>query len=214
MDQNLTTEKKIVNIDSIIANEWNPNRMSDFIYQKMKKTISEKGLFGSIICRPLAGCYQILDGEHRWKACKELGFKEIPIEVSVNEISDQDTKFWTVYFNNTKGKDDIEKISEIFKSLDAGQSQLLPFTEDEIKHTKELFAFDFSKYETSEPQIPDDEFAKILSLKFSQSEWKVVEDGISHAKSEGYSPKQWFMIMLQKYLRSCGILSGFIDVVK
>ena len=209
----LVTEKKIVAIDSIIPNPYNPNKMSDFIYDRMKKTIAEKGLFGSIICRPLAGCYQILDGEHRWKACKELGYKELPIEVSVEEISDQETRFWTIYFNNTKGKDDIEKVVEIFNSLEAGQEQLLPFTDDEIKNTKDLFAFDFSQYETNNPEIPSDSMVQILSFKFTEDEWKIVQDGVLHAKQDGKVPKQWFMIMLQKYLRENNIKSGFFDIV-
>ncbi len=205
----LQTEKKIVDIDSIVANPWNPNVMTDSIFQKMKLTIEDKGLFGSIIVRPFAGCYQILDGQHRWKACKELGYKELPVECSVTEISDSDTKFWTIYFNNTKGKDDIEKRSQIFEALDAGQSQLLPFTEDEIKNEKELFKFDFSQYETKDPGISEDVFVQILSLKFSHDEWKVVQDGITHAKGENQNEKQWFMVMLGQYLRSKSIRSGF-----
>ncbi len=207
--QKLQTEKKIVDIDSIVSNPYNPNVMTDSIFQKMKLTIQDKGLFGSIIVRPFAGCYQILDGEHRWKACKELGYKELPVECSVNEISDSDTKFWTVYFNNTKGKDDIEKRSKIFESLDAGQSQLLPFTEEEIRHEKELFKFDFSQYETKDPGIPSDTLVQILSFKFTDDEWKVVQDAIQFAKSEGQNEKQWFMIILGQYLRSKGIKSGF-----
>lgn len=38
----LVTEKKIVPIDWIIPNPWNPNKMSDFIYQRMKDTIKKK----------------------------------------------------------------------------------------------------------------------------------------------------------------------------
>ena len=204
-------EIKIVRlkIDDLIPTEENPNKMSDFIYQRMKDTIKEKGLFGSIICRPKAGQFQILDGEHRWKACKELGMTELPIEVSVEEISDQETKFWTLYFNNTKGKDDIEKVVQIFNEIDAGQAQLLPFTEDEIKNTKDLFNFDFSQYETTEVEVPEDELPRIFSLNFTENEWIVLQEALNHVKSQNKSNKQWFMIMLGQYLRENGIRSGF-----
>lgn len=211
--QKLVTEKKIVLIDYIIPNEYNPNQMSDFIYGRMKETIKEKGLFGSIICRPLAGMYQILDGEHRWKACKELGYTELPIEVSVNEMSDQDVKFWTLYFNNTRGKDDIEKVAQIFNEIDIGQAQLLPFTEDEIENTKALFKFDFSQYENKDVEVPVDELPRVFSLSFTENEWIVLQEAFDHVKTQNKSNKQWFMLMLGEYLRKNGIRSGFEETI-
>lgn len=212
--EKLTTEKLVVDINQVIPNQWNPNSMSEFIYGRMKKTIEDKGLFGSIICRRNAGYYQILDGEHRWKACKELGYKQIPIEVSVKDLSDEEVKFWTLYFNNTKGKDDVEKVAKILNEIDGGQAQLLPFTDEEIKNTKDLFAFDFSQYETSKGDVAEDIMAQVLSFKFTDEEWIPVQEALNRAKDDGYVPKQWFMIMLQKYLREQGVLSGFTSLVK
>lgn len=145
-NRKLVTEKRIVPIDNVVANPFNPNKQTEWIFNKMKETIESKGLFGSIIVHEFAGVYQILDGEHRWKACKELGWKEIPVEVSP-ELPENDVKFWTIYFNNTHGKDDIEKRAKIFEQMDNGQAQLLPFSEDQIKNEKELFKFDFSQYD-------------------------------------------------------------------
>lgn len=159
----LATEKRIVKIDDIVANPYNPNKMSDYIFQKMKETIASKGLFGAIYVREMAGVYQILDGEHRWKACKELGWKEIPVEVAIGEMEESDVKFWTIYFNNTHGKDDIQKRAKLYEQMDQGQAQLLPFTEEEIKNEKELFKFDFSKYEQKQ-EISKDKKASIISL--------------------------------------------------
>lgn len=210
--EKLVTEKKVVSVNQIIVNPWNPNRQSDIIFQKMKKTIDEKGLFGSIIVRPYLGGYQILDGEHRFKACKELGYTKIPVECSVKEISDSDTKFWTLYFNNTKGKDDIEKVAQIFETLDEGQAQLLPFSEDEIRNTKELFKFDFAQYEKTDPEIPENEFVKILSFKLSQDEWKAVEQVFMYAKQEKLSEKQIFMLMLREYMQFRALIPFHIAV--
>jgi len=194
----LTTEKIVVNIDDVMPNSFNPNKMSDFIYEKMKATIKEKGLFGSIIVRRYFGRYQILDGEHRWKACKELGWEQIPVECSINEVSDSDTKFWTLYFNNTKGKDDIEKVAQIFETLEQGQSQLLPYTEDEIRNTKELFKFDFAQYQTNDPGLQN-EIPHVLSFKFTEEEWKMIERVMEYVKKEEKTEKQWFMDMLDLY---------------
>ena len=196
----LVTEKKVVPIDLIVTNPWNPNVMSGFMFEKMKKTIEEKGLFGSIIVRKHLGFYQILDGEHRYKACKELGWKELPVECSIDDVSDSDTRFWTLYFNNTKGKDDVEKVANIFEQLELGQEQLLPFTEDEIRNTKELFKFDFSKYETSLVENVKEQ-TNVLAFKFNNEEWKLVQKAIQLAKEENQTEKDMFMGMLFNYLQ-------------
>jgi ParB-like chromosome segregation protein Spo0J len=149
-NKKLATEKMVVSINNLRPNPYNPNKMSEYVYEKMKQTIKEKGLFGSIYVRPSAGIYEILDGEHRTKACKELGYTEIPVEVAIDEMSELDVKFWTIYFNNTHGKDDIEKRARLYEEMESGQAQLLPFTEEEITHEKELFKFDFDQYNHQE----------------------------------------------------------------
>lgn len=145
-NRKLVTEKRIVKIGDVVANPFNPNKQTEWIFNKMKETIESKGLFGSIIVHEFAGVYQILDGEHRWKACKELGWSEIPVEVSP-QLEESDVKFWTIYFNNMHGKDDIEKRAKLYEEIDEGQAQLLPFSEEQIKNEKELFKFDFSQYD-------------------------------------------------------------------
>ncbi len=196
----LATEKITIPIDKVIKNFWNPNQMSKAVFEKMKQTIKDKGLFGSIICRKYGEKYQILDGEHRMKACLELGWTELPVECATDEMSDQDVQFWTIYFNNTRGKDDIEKRSKILENLALGQAQLLPWTEQEIENEKALFKFDFSQYESKEQIVPADQLTKVISFKFTEDEWKVVQEALTFAKEEKQEPKQWFMISLGRYL--------------
>lgn len=161
-NKKLATEKRIVKIDDIVPNPWNPNKQSDYIFQKMKETIQSKGLFGSIYVHEYAGIYQILDGEHRWKACQELGWKEMPVEVS-QELPESEVKFWTIYFNNTRGKDDIEKRAKLYEEMDNGQAQLLPFSEEQMTNEKELFKYDFSQYEKRK-EISQDKKVNAISL--------------------------------------------------
>lgn len=198
--ENFSTTKKVVSIDLVIPNPWNPNVQSEHMFKKGVQSVEEFGMLGSILVREKAGCYEILDGEHRYRYAKELGYKEIPIE-SIGELDDARAKVLTVMMNNLRGKDDIEKRSAIYESLSEGQLQLLPFTRDEIENEKKLFKFDFSQYQTTDPGIPADSLVKILSFKFTEDEWKVVEKGISIAKQDGYNEKQWFMGMLQNHLQ-------------
>ncbi len=182
----LSTKKIMVDIDLIIANPWNPNKMNDFIFQKMKQTIEKEGLFGSIYVRPLAGMYEILDGEHRVKACKELGYTELPVECS-EEMTEKEVKFWTIYFNNTRGKDDIEKRSKLLNEIDAGQAQLLPMTDEEFENEKALFHFDFSQFDKQEEikEKKDEAIVQIIVPRDVLTLWKkTIEVGKKFEKTD------------------------------
>jgi len=165
----------------------------------LKDTIQKEGLFGSIICRRYGNKFQILDGEHRMKACKELGWTDLPVECAKNEMTNQEVQFWTIYFNNTRGKDDIEKRSKILEGLEEGQAQLLPFTAEEIENEKALFKFDFAQYKPSDDTVVND-LNHVLSLKFNAEEWVKVSEAMEYAIQEKLNPKQWFLVQAGLYL--------------
>lgn len=173
------TTKIVVPIDSVRPNPKNPNVMSKTMFEKAKKIFEEKGMFGSIIVREhdVDGYYEILDGEHRWKIAKELGWTEIPVE-NGGKLSDQEMKFWTVAFNNTHGGDDQFKLGELFSEIDAGQQQLLPWTQEEINNTKKLVSFDFSQYD-KESELPERTPGQLVVLPFNAEEavvWNKAKD--------------------------------------
>lgn len=208
---NFTTTRKRVPIHHITPNQWNPNVQSDKMFSKGIASVKEFGLMGSILVRENLGFYEILDGEHRWRYAKELGYTEMDVD-SLGEISNDRAKILTVLLNNLRGKDDIEKRAAIYESLNAGQLQLLPFSDEEIENEKNLFKFDFSQYDITEPELNPEEMLHILSFKFSDIEWTILQEALALVKSEKKTEKQWFMSILQTYLRTKGILSGFVDL--
>ena len=196
---NFTTTKIIVPIDSVVNNPWNPNVESKVVYESIKETIKQKGLVGTITVREQLGYYQIINGEHRWRICKELGWKEIPVE-NMGEISDTEAYFWTLKLNET-GKNDVEKLAKLYGEMSDGQLSLLGSTKEEIQNTKNLFKFDFAQYQTTDPGIPADTMAHILSFKFTDEEWLVVQKALEIVKKDKETEKQWFMQMLQHFLQ-------------
>lgn len=163
------TTKKVILIDEVMPNPWNPNVQDKGLYEKNKKQIEALGFFGSIIAREYFGRYQILDGEHRWKIAKELGYTEIPVEIVVGPMSDSQAKFHTVNFNNSRGKDDIFKRAQIFQEMDAGQQELLPFSAEEIENEKQLITFDFAQYD-KESDLPQRSPGMLVVLPFNAEE--------------------------------------------
>ena len=157
------TEEKVVPIDNVFPNKWNPNQQNEKIFKKLKKNIKEVGFVVPVLVREIGDeVYEIIDGEHKWRAAQELGYEEIKIS-NMGEVSDNLAKVLTINMNNIKGEDDLIKRAEILKSLEDGQLSLLPFDKDEIREELELLDFDFDKYETD--QISQEEHTENIFQK-------------------------------------------------
>lgn len=73
---------EVIAIDELVPNVYNPNRQSEHEFQLLLLSIKEHGFTQPILAlRELdaQGCHVIVDGEHRWKAAKELGLVTVPV---------------------------------------------------------------------------------------------------------------------------------------
>lgn len=207
---NFKTTKLEVEIDQIRPNPWNPNVQDKKMFEKEKKSITELGFLGSILVRDhiIPGYYEILDGEHRWKAAKELGYTKMQIE-TIGKILDDEAKLLTILINNLRGKDDVFKRAKILEALEEGQLSLLPFTEEEIENEKRFVQFDFSQYDkASEDDSESNQFGKVIVLQFSQEEgavWQLAKEeltkrGIVNEKNKKKQDVQMAMKLIQNFL--------------
>lgn len=195
---NFKTNKIKVPINNVLPNPWNPNSQTKEMFEKEVSSIKELGLLGSILVREKAGCYEILDGEHRWKACKELNYTEIQVE-NMGEIDDSQAKLLTVMLNNLRGKDDIEKRAKIYEQLSAGQLSLLPFSEEQIENEKRLFKFDFAQYD-KQKEVSQKSKDLYIGLPVSQpiyDMWHECLDVCNYGKQD---KEQMLEIMMKHYL--------------
>ena len=184
------TVKKLVKIEDIFPNKWNPNIQSNDMFQKEIESIKKFGFVQPILVREKDDIHEIIDGYHRWLACKELKFEEIPVEC-IGEISESVAKILTINLNNLRGQDDILKRAEILKTLSAGQLTLLPFDEEQIKSEIKLLDFDFSQFNnddtTSEEklEVPIErmkQIGQILEQIYSKTRSKPLRVAIEHYK--------------------------------
>lgn len=198
---NFKTTKKQVNIDHIVPNPWNPNVQNEAMFQKEINSIKELGMLGSILVRDFAGMYQILDGEHRWKAAKELGYTEMVVE-TMGEIEDNQAKLLTILLNNLRGKDDIEKRAKIYQELEQGQLQLLPFSEQEIENEKKLIEFDFSQYDKEKSDRSDAKKDRQLYIMIpvAQDEYDLYKNTIVVAKEKGMTEQEFLFKQIEDFL--------------
>lgn len=65
----------------------NPNRMEESTLNALKRDIAQNGFVQPVLVRPLPdteGHYEIIDGEHRWKALGALGLAKVPCVVDTD----------------------------------------------------------------------------------------------------------------------------------
>lgn len=119
-------------IDDIQPNEWNPNEQDEKVFASLVENIRDVGLDQPILVRPVStGGYQVVDGEHRYRACIELGFKEIPCVIAEDYDVDK-AKFQTVRHNVIRGKMNPEKFIKLYEDMAKKHGD---------KATKDMMAF-------------------------------------------------------------------------
>jgi 16S rRNA G966 N2-methylase RsmD len=106
-------ESKVVPIDSIRENTWNPNVMRDTVFQFLKKSIKKRGFVQPIVVTKDG---VVIDGAHRLRAIKELGATQV--ETKVLDITEEEARAETINFNLTKGTFDADKLGKILLELD------------------------------------------------------------------------------------------------
>jgi ParB family transcriptional regulator, chromosome partitioning protein len=130
-----------IGVGRLEANPWNPNRMSEEMYHKLKAYIKREGLVEPIVVRPKGEGYEILGGFHRWKIASELGYETVPCAV-VN-LDDRRAKILSINLNEMKGQSVSALLSELVHDLSQELTledleTQLPYTEAELKDALEV----------------------------------------------------------------------------
>ena len=123
-----------IKIDKLVPNPWNPNEQGNRVFEKEKNSIKRFGFIDPITVRKKDDSFEILDGEHRVKACKELNFEEVP-SIVIDDISESDARSITLILNGLQGKNKNEKLAKVFEFLNFENSldlEVLPFEEFEV----------------------------------------------------------------------------------
>lgn len=127
-----------VEVARLRPNPWNTNSVGAQNFEKLKGSIEKLGFFKPILARELdGGLFEILGGEHRWRAAMEQGISTVPV-ISVGKISDLVAKQMSLVDNERYGEDDqvaLQRlIEEIQSGLDYQLSEIAPY-DDELAAT-------------------------------------------------------------------------------
>ena len=103
-----------VNVGELTPNSYNPNRQSEHDFELLQRSMQEDGFTQPIIVRK--SDHMIVDGEHRWRAGRELGYEEVPV-VFV-EFTDEQMRISTLRHNRARGSEDIALSAEVLRDLE------------------------------------------------------------------------------------------------
>ena len=123
-------------IDRIHVSEWNPNDMSDVMFNRLVEDMNNIGFLQPVlVTEQKDGTYRIIDGEHRYECAKLADMPEIPCVIVSGEFAEDEVKqkFQTMRMNMIRGNVDKRKLASLVNEL---------ATEIPIEDIAESMAFD------------------------------------------------------------------------
>lgn len=129
-------------LESVGPNPWNPNRMSAFVRASLKAGLEGDGWLSSQALLIWGSDENgetkdlIIDGEHRWRVARELGFTTGPMVV-LHNLRESRAKGLTIKMNQKRGSFEDDGLAALIGELMAGEDREafgldVGFTEDEI----------------------------------------------------------------------------------
>ncbi|MCW4008936.1 MAG: ParB N-terminal domain-containing protein [Candidatus Bathyarchaeota archaeon] len=104
---------QLIEVSKIVPNKWNANTFVNEEYVKLKEMMAKTGIeqMPPIIVRKIGDVYEIIDGEHRWRAAKELGLKQVAVKII--EADDEKAKELCMSYNKLRGHLNWFKVLDI-----------------------------------------------------------------------------------------------------
>ena len=177
---------KKVPIGLIHPNGYNPKAVESKEYYDVLESLKQNGLMSFIFVREVDGIdgFEIVDGEHRYLAAKELGYSEMYV-YNLGRISEEEAKALTLWFEVQVPFDNVE-LAPIVVELTKLDIKL-PYTEEQIEKFSELQKFDFEDYDEDEP-VKEEEGFNNFTIRVTQEQYNFIQNKIKEVMDfEGVS---------------------------
>lgn len=185
---------KIVPIEQVRPNEWNPKVHNDagpdFI--KVVASVRENGLRQPIVVRSVEpdpqsdypeAIFEIIDGEQRWRAATSLGYPKVVV-YDEGQVPDERAQALTIWYQQQVPFDEIME-SRLASALAEIEGLVLPYTEAELDHLQKLANFDFDDLGGDDDEGEDGVEHRSLSFRFSLIQFEVVKSALEAAQEDG-----------------------------
>jgi ParB/RepB/Spo0J family partition protein len=179
--KNIGNQIKSIALKKLVTHPDNPNRMSKANFSKLVRNIEQTGRYEPLLVRPhpdKAGCFQIINGCHRYQALKELRYKTA--NVVVWNIDDHQTDILLASINRLSGTDVLDKKLELLRKLNSKLSarelaKLLPATSKQIERLTNL------KLPATPANIPTNGFAQPMVFFVTSAQKQKIEKALALA---------------------------------
>ena len=182
-------EAKLVNIDRLVPNAYNPNVMEPEIYAQTVKNIKEEGfIYPLLVQQKKNDKYMIIDGFHRWKAAQEIGYKELPVIVLDKNMSE--AMIATINFNKLRGEFDVLRLAEVIHTLHKTYSieeieKKLGYTQEQVEGMENLLKYDFDSFDDEGINLDDQEQEEYeYKVMLTGKQNRIIEDAIEATGKE------------------------------
>ena len=109
-------EDQVVPVESVRPNPWNYNVQTPEIFGKLLQSMRQFGFTQPIVARQTTTGIEIIDGEHRWRAARELGMKKVRV-LNLGAVDDARAKQLSVIFNELGGRPDEVRLAELLREV-------------------------------------------------------------------------------------------------
>jgi ParB/RepB/Spo0J family partition protein len=194
----LKGEVKKVLIDDVVPNSFNPklpveeSQENAERYRAIVEGIKKWGMFEAIIVRQAGGKYEIIDGYHRWRACKELGYVEVLINDLGNEISDEVAKKINILKEKARVPLDMILSLRVIEGLAQGAdveelAKELGYQRQKLLEDLEVARFDWNHYHSGPVEIEGkgNEGENVVEIRATNEEIEVIKDLVAKSVRVG-----------------------------
>lgn len=180
-------------ITELVKADWNYKKDDEDKREKLKNNIKRNGQIENIIVRRLdSGFYEVVNGNHRFDALKDLNV-ETAICYDLGKISQQQAIRIAIETNETKFESDhlllAERIQEIIEEFSIDDLiDTMPYSEQELNNYSELLDFDWSQFEKDDINIDLQNGKFIITIEansIDQANMFLQEKGLDYCIKEG-----------------------------
>lgn len=202
IDSQIRGTELIVAIDSVKPNPWNYNKQNDFIFEREKTSIQKNGFIISVLVREIDGGYEIIDGEHRWKACKELGYDKISVK-NLGKVDDVKAKTLTILLNEIKGTPEQVQLSRLLNEIKDSTSLeelqiVMPYDKGQLDVMLKVTEFDWETLKQNGSNNTDI-ITGVLSIMLQGQDGVFVKEVFEKIKTKlGFKTDEECVIFLTK----------------
>lgn len=202
MSEEIISQVELIDIDSLRPNEYNPNEMTADSFQVLVDDIKENGFVAQPIV--INELNEIINGEHRWKAAKLLGYDHVPI-VRFNPVDEDHQKMLTIGWNSKHGEFNPTKLAQLVLDLSQRHSLdelaiKLGYSEEQIKDKLAMSQVtpEFMEQIKKQAEERQKETPTVMNFAVNPEEETVILDALELA--EGKTKGEKLYSICQEYL--------------